>query len=117
MNTRKPAMLLAAAAASVALAVGLATPANAARESYHYGGRTLGCPSTMHAYVSFSTSYAGQIRFTATNLSQQKGFDFGTATKSRLLSYTSPIAGSQFWEVVVWAPVDPKVTFYTTCVR
>lgn len=118
MKLRKPLTVLLAAAASLALSIGVAAPADAT-SSFTYGG-TLNCPSFMTAQVSFSGSdpslttvgsEGGSVRWWKPGTSKMYYSNFTLTNKTHSYLLRAPAGGAYSYSVV--SPV--KISVYATC--
>ena len=114
MKSRKPIAFLATAAASLALVLGVAAPANA------YGALDgISCPSNMHARVSFTTSTkAGVVQWYSSYPSGTIGQNSWGAGKARYLVVYAPRNGTVYWSLPRGgtAATPPVTNIYATCV-
>jgi len=114
MKSRKPLTFLVTAAASLALVIGGATPANAASAL-----GSINCPSNMVAKVSFmTTTKAGVIQWYSKYPDGNLGQKSWAAGKARLLTMYAPRGGTVYWSLPRGgtAATPPVTNIYATCV-
>jgi hypothetical protein len=114
MKVRKPIAVLATAAASLALIMGGAAPANAASAL-----GSIQCPSNMVAKVSFITSTkAGVVQWYSSYPNAPLGQNSWGAGKARYHAVYAPRNGTIYWSLPRGGTsATPAVTnIYATCV-